>query len=78
MTRIVLYYADKNWRERGYANNVWLNIYPDTKNFSKIVTMYSDIGQVNIVEVKRKADINDMINYLKAQGYTENEYDPSC
>ena len=37
MTRIVLYYADKNWQARGHANNVWLNIYPDTKNYSKIV-----------------------------------------
>ena len=73
MTRIVLYYADKNWQVRGYANNVWLNIYPDTKNFSKVITMYSDIGQVNIIEVKRKSDINDMVNYLKANGYTEKE-----
>ena len=38
--------------------------------------MWSDIGQINIVEVKRKADINDMVNYLNANGYTENAFDP--
>lgn len=73
MIRIVLYYADKNWQERGYANNVWLNIYPDTKKYSKVVTMCCDIGRENITEVKRKSDINDMVNYLKANGYTEKE-----
>ena len=73
MTRIVLYYADKNWQARGYANNVWLNIYPDTKNYSKVVTMWSDTERSNIVEVKRKSDINDMVDYLKANGYTEKE-----
>lgn len=67
--RIVLFYRDKNWKERGYANHIWLSIYPESKTYQKVVTMYEDIGSNNVVEIKRKSDVADMIEYLKVNNY---------
>ena len=67
--RIVLFYRDKNWKERGYANHIWLSIYPESKTYQKVVTMYEDIGSNNVAEIKRKSDVADMIEYLKVNNY---------
>ncbi len=73
MTRLVLFYRDKNWEQRGYANHLWLNIYPEEKKYSKVVTMCKDVFRHNIVEVARKVDIDDMVTYLKSKHYEEGE-----
>lgn len=67
---IILYWADKNWQKRrGCANNIWLHIYPDTREYKKTISMYCDIGRINVVEVKRKSEIEDMIKYLDGWDY---------
>lgn len=70
---IIMFWRDKNWIRRGYANHIWLNINPESKTYRKVVTMYENIGCNNAVEIKRKSDINDMIAYLNANGYKEEE-----
>ena len=67
--QIILFYQDENWQQRGEAHNIWLHIYPEKKEYEKIVSPYCDIRSMNIVEVKRKSDIEDLINYLSREGY---------
>lgn len=69
---IKMFWRDQNWENRGYANHIWLHIYPDEREYQNVVTPYCDIsGGMNIVEVKRKSDIEDMIKYLEGWDYKE-------
>ena len=61
---IILFWEDKNWKERGYANNVWLYIYPDDGEYQKVISFGCDITRKNVIEVTRKTDIENMIRYL--------------
>lgn len=69
--KITLFWEDKNWRGRGYANNLWLRIYPEKKSYKTYNSYCCDTGSLEVVTVKRKSDIKDMIKYLNLHGYVE-------
>lgn len=69
--KIILFWEDKNWQYKGAADNVWLNIYPDSMTYKRTVTPFCDIHYPYIAEVKRKRDIDEMVMYLKNNGYVE-------
>ena len=69
--KIDFFWEDRHWKQRGCANNVWLTIYPDEKEYRKTITPYCDTCMPNVIEVKRKLDIEEMISYLKGKGYRE-------
>jgi len=71
MTKIVMFWEDRNWQSKGAAENVWLNIFPEVKEYTLILSSYCDISSDNIVEVKRKSDIYSFVKYLQRQGYKE-------
>lgn len=67
--KITLFWEDKNWRDRGYANNLWLHIYPEKKSYKTYESCYCGTDSLEIITVKRKSDIEDMIKYLNFHGY---------
>lgn len=67
--KISLVWIDKKWKHKGIAENVWLNIYPDTKGYRKFTTPFINTDANNTVEVVRKSDIDDMIKHLESKGY---------
>lgn len=67
--KITLFWEDKNWHDRGYASNLWLHIYPEKKFYKTYESCYCDTGSLEVVTVKRKSDIEDMIKYLNSHGY---------
>lgn len=69
--KITLFWEDKNWRGRGYANNVWLHIYPERMTYETYTSYCCDTEGLGVVTVKRKSDIVDMIKYLGLRGYKE-------
>ncbi len=69
--KITLFWEDKNWHDRCYANNLWLHIYPEKKSYKTYTSMYCDTGSLEVVVAKRKSDIEDMIKYLSFHGYVE-------
>lgn len=70
MLEITLFWEDKNWKGRGYANNIWLHIYPEKKEYYMYTTPYCNIASENVVEVMRKSDIKDMVAYLESMGFS--------
>ncbi len=71
-TKITMFWEDKKWdrRKDGEARNMWLHIYPEKKMYEAYTSPYCDIRNRNIVEVVRKKDIESLLEYLGAQGYT--------
>lgn len=69
MLDITLFWRDKNFEGRGYANNIWLHIYPEKKEYNMYTTPYCNIGET-VVEVMRKSDIKDMVAYLESMGFS--------
>lgn len=69
----VLFYRDKNWRWNDSAKNVWLNVMHDTKTFRKTVSFSYNTYPDNVIEVKRKSDIDYYTEYLLRHDYTEEE-----
>jgi hypothetical protein len=69
--QIHLYWQDKNWEDRGYANNYNLIVYMEDKTYKVYTNPYYDYNMIYDIEVKRKSDITDYIEYLKDNGYME-------
>ena len=66
-----LYWIDKNWKKRGYANNYNLVINFKDKTYGAFTNSYCDYIFNRDIEVKRKTDIDEYIEYLKENGYKE-------
>lgn len=69
--RLHLYWLDKNWQSRGYANNFNLIIDMDKKTYKVYTNPYMAYYKPEDIEVKKKSDITDYIEYLKKNGFTE-------
>lgn len=69
--KIHLYWLDKNWHERGYANNYNLIVYMEDKTYKVYTNAFYDYRWPEDIEVKKKSDITDYIEYLKENGFTE-------
>lgn len=61
----------RSWADRGYAQNVWLNV-DDVKRVFCVSTNYcSDTSDPNVIEVRTKRDMNKLIEALRRNAYTE-------
>ena len=71
--RLHLYWLDKNWQSRGYANNFNLIIDMDKKTYKVYTNPYTAYYKPEDIEVKKKSDITDYIEYLKKNNFKEEE-----
>ena len=69
--KIHLYWLDKVWQSRGYAKNYNLIVYIDNKAYKVYTNPFYNYRYSEDIEVKRKSDITEYIEYLKANGFTE-------
>ena len=69
--KIHLYWLDKNWQSRGYANNYNLIVDMEDKTYKTYTSVYCGYSSLESVEVKRRCDIIGYMEYLKANGFTE-------
>lgn len=69
--RLHLYWIDKNWKKRGYANNYNLLVDMKDKTYRIFVSPYYDYKLFTDIEVKRRTDIDEYIEYLKENEYKE-------
>lgn len=68
--KLHIYWLDKNWQKRGYAENIHLYIDYNTKQFKKVVT-YTNYTSDGSIEAVRKSDILDFIKLLQRDGFTD-------
>lgn len=71
--KLHLFWLDKNWEERGYANNYNLIIDMEKKIYKVYINSFYAYDRAEDIEVVRKSDITDYIEYLKENGFTEVE-----
>lgn len=70
--KLHLFYLNKNWKKRGdCANNYNLIIDTDSKTYKVYTNVFYGYLRPEDVQVKRKADIEDYIQYLRANDFTE-------
>lgn len=61
--KIHLFWIDKNWKKNGRTTN----------NYNLIVDIENKTYKVEDIEVKKKSDIVDYVEYLKLNGFKEVE-----
>lgn len=72
--RLHLFWLDKNWKKRGdCANNYNLIVDMENKTYKVYTNAFYGYYQPEDIEVKKKSDIEDYIEYLKRNGFTETE-----
>ena len=69
--RLHLFWIDKRWQERGYANNYNLIVDIEKKIYKVYVNSFYAYNRAEDIEVKKKSDITDYIEYLKENGFEE-------
>lgn len=69
--KIHLYWLDKNWQSRGYANNYNLIVDMENKTYKTYIDSFCGYICLSDIEVKRKLDITEYIKYLKMNGFVE-------
>lgn len=72
--RLHLYYRDKGWENRGAcANNYNLLVNTERKEYKIYVSPFYGYECSNDIEVKRKSDILNYIEYLKENGFVDTD-----
>jgi hypothetical protein len=71
--RLHLFWIDKRWQERGYANNYNLIVDMENKIYKVYVNSFYAYHRAEDIEVKRKSDILDYMEHLKKNGFKEVE-----
>jgi hypothetical protein len=66
--RLSYVYLQKKWE--GCARNVWLTVDYEEKTYCKLITPFCNTIS-GVYELVRKSDIDDMINQLIKNGFTE-------
>ena len=70
--RLHLYYRDKGWENRGAcANNYNLLVNMESKEYKIYVSPFYGYERSSYIEVKRKSDILNYIEYLKENGFVD-------
>ena len=69
--RLHLFWIDKRWQERGYADNYNLVVDMENKTYKVYVNPFYAYHRAEDIEVKKKSDITDYVEYLKENGFTE-------
>ena len=67
---IDLYYNEKNWKQRGYGNNIHLIVYYNLKKFRYLTNTRAEGMISNSVQVLRKGDIDGYVKDLEAEGFS--------
>ena len=68
-----LFWLDKNWNEKGCADNYNLVVDMESRTYKFYINPYYGYYKEEDIEVKRKADILDYMEYLKKNGFKEVE-----
>ena len=72
--KIHLFWIDKNWkRNGGAANNYNLIVDMENKTYKVLINPYYAYNRAEDIEVKKKSDIMDYVEYLKLNGFKEVE-----
>ena len=72
--RLHLFWLDKNWNKRGdCANNYNLVVDMENKTYKVYTNAFYGYYHPDDIEVKKKSDIEDYIEYLNKNGFTEME-----
>ena len=72
--RIHLYWLDNKWKTNGScANNYNLIVDMEAKTFKVYVNAFYGYRMPEDIEVKRKSDILEYVEYLKKNGFVEVE-----
>lgn len=72
--RLHLFWFDKNWKKRGdCANNYNLIVNMENKTYKVYTNAFYGYYHPEDIEVKKKSDIEDYIEYLKRNRFTEME-----
>ena len=72
--RLHLYYRDKGWENRGAcANNYNLLVNTERKEYKIYVSPFYGYERSSDIEVKRKSDILNYIEYLKENGFVDTD-----
>lgn len=72
--RLHLFWLDKNQKKRGdCANNYNLIVYMENKTYKVYTNAFYEYYHQEDIEVKKKSDIEDYIEYLKRNGFIEME-----
>lgn len=72
--KLHLYWIDKRWgTERRTADNYNLLIDMENKAYKIFINPFYAYRRAKDVEVKRKSDILNYVEYLKQNGFTEEE-----
>ena len=66
-----LFWIDKAWKNRGYANNYNLIVNFKKKTYKIYVNPFYAYNKAVDIEVKKKSDITKYIAYLKEHGFIE-------
>lgn len=71
--KIHLFWIDKNWKNGRTANNYNLIVDMENKTYKVFVNPFYGYDRVEDIEVKKKSDIVDYVEYLKLNGFKEVE-----
>lgn len=72
--KLHLFYLDKGWKKRGdCAKNYNLIVNMENKTYKVYTNAFYVYYNPEDIEVKKKSDVEDYIEYLKENGFTESE-----
>lgn len=72
--KLHLYYLDRRWEaERRTANNYNLLVDMENKTYKIFISPFYGYGRPEDIEVKRKSDVVYYVEYLKQNGFTEED-----
>ncbi len=71
--RLHLFWIDKRWQERGYANNYNLIVNTENKIYKVYINSFYAYNRAEDIEVKKRSNITDYMKYLKENGFKEVE-----
>lgn len=69
--KLHLYWLEKNWQNRGYSMNYNLVVDLEEKTFCTFTNSTYCYEYPEDIEVKRKIDISNYVDYLKERGFRE-------
>lgn len=69
--KLHLYWLEKNWQNRGYSMNYNLVVDLEEKTFRTFTNSTYCYEYPEDIEVKRKIDIFNYVDYLKERGFRE-------
>lgn len=68
-----LFWIDKNWKNGRTTNNYNPIVDIENKTYKVFVNPFYGYDRVEDIEVKKKSDIVDYVEYLKLNGFKEVE-----